>query len=190
MEIEVLLQFHGDLNDFLPPSRRNVLFRQSAGSTDTLKHVAESLQVPHPEIGSAFVNGIAASLDATVGHQDEVHLHPPALPIHLDGKPLFVADGHVGRLASYLRMLGFDTWYEPLADDPTLAAVSHREARILLTRDVGLLKRKEVAAGYCVRSDQPRRQIEEVSGRYDLRRYFAPFTRCMECNGLSSRFEG
>ena len=46
-------------------------------------------------------------------------------------------------LAAYLRMLGFDTWYDRFADDPELAAVPCQQ-RVLLTRDVGLLKRREV----------------------------------------------
>jgi uncharacterized protein with PIN domain len=80
-------------------------------------------------------------------------------------------------------MLGFDTWYERLADDARLAAVSSGEHRMLLTRDVGLLKRREIEEGYCVRSDKPHDQLREVSQRFGLHSQFAPFQRCMECNG-------
>ena len=57
------------------------------------------------------------------------------------------------------------------------------ERRFLLTRDVGLLKRREVEAGYCVRSDQPHEQLREVSSRFALHPQFTPFRRCMDCNG-------
>lgn len=80
-------------------------------------------------------------------------------------------------------MLGFDTWYHRQADDPLLASVASHEQRCLLTRDVGLLKRREVEEGYCVRSDKPHDQLLEVSLRFALQPDSKPFTRCMECNG-------
>lgn len=95
----------------------------------------------------------------------------------------FVIDGHLGRLAAYLRMLGFDSWYDRYADDPLLAAVSSSEQRLLLTRDVGLLKRREVNQGYCVRSDKSHDQLREIASRFALHPHFAPFSRCMDCNG-------
>jgi uncharacterized protein with PIN domain len=95
----------------------------------------------------------------------------------------FVADGHLGRLAAYLRMLGFDTWYQCIAEDVLLASVASKEQRVLLTRDVGLLKRREVERGYFVRSDRPHTQLREVTERFALYPHFAPFTRCMACNG-------
>ena len=98
--------------------------------------------------------------------------------------PRFVVDGHLGRLAAYLRMLGFDTWYERTADDALLAAIASSEKRLLLTRDLGLLKRKEVEQGYCVRSDKPLEQLREVTCRFALQSQSTPFSRCMECNGL------
>jgi uncharacterized protein with PIN domain len=99
-------------------------------------------------------------------------------------EPRFVVDGHLGRLAAYLRMLGFDTWYERLADDVVLARIASEQERFLLTRDVALLKRREVLRGYCVRSDKPRQQLREVSDRFALAEQSDPFSRCMDCNGL------
>jgi hypothetical protein len=177
------LQFEGELNDFLPVEKRHVAFEHSAGRTDTLKHVIESLSVPHTEIGSVAVNGQPADLSKPLAHHDNIQVFPHQTPILLDERPAFVVDGHLGRLAAYLRMLGFDTWYERLADDPQLASVSNREHRILLTRDVGLLKRREIQDGYLVRSDKPLDQLSELSRRFALASYFSPFTRCMECNG-------
>ena len=49
-----------------------------------------------------------------------------------------------------------------------LASIASGEHRVLLTRDVGLLKRREVEHGYCVRSDKPHNQLREVSHRYAL----------------------
>jgi len=99
-------------------------------------------------------------------------------------QPRFVLDVHLGRLAAYLRLLGFDTLYTPDCDDATLAALSRDERRTLLTRARGLLKRRQVTHGYCVRTTNPREQVREVLRRFDLYRLVAPFTRCIRCNGL------
>jgi uncharacterized protein with PIN domain len=97
-------------------------------------------------------------------------------------EPSFVLDAHLGKLAAFLRMTGFDTLYRSCYTDPELAAISRGERRILLTRDVGLLKRGEVTHGYFVRETDARRQLAEVVRRFDLRRLVSPFTRCMRCN--------
>ena len=98
-------------------------------------------------------------------------------------EPRFVLDAHLGRLAAYLRMLGFDSLYRNSYADEELASVSSRERRILLTRDVGLLKRAAVTHEYFVRETDARRQLAEIVGRFDLARLAAPFTRCLRCNG-------
>jgi hypothetical protein len=177
------LQFEGELNDFLTTEKRHVAFEHSAGNTDTLKHIIESLSVPHTEIGAVAVNGRPADLSKPPADNDDIRVFPHQTPIFLRESPVFVVDGHLGRLAAYLRMLGFDTWYERLADDAQLASVSNTEHRILLTRDVGLLKRREVQNGYFVRADKPLEQLSEMSRRLALPSYSSPFTRCMECNG-------
>jgi uncharacterized protein with PIN domain len=81
-------------------------------------------------------------------------------------------------------MLGFDTLYRNRCTDERLAEVSRHEHRILLTRDVGLLKRGSVTHGYYLRATQPREQLAEVVGRFDLGRLAKPFSRCLRCNTL------
>jgi uncharacterized protein len=180
--LRVRFLFYGELNDFLPVLKRNVEFEQVAGVTDTLKHVIESLGVPHTEIGHITVNGNPLPPTARFANGDRAEVFPHSTPVVLH-HARFVVDGHLGRLAAYLRMLGFDTWYDRFADDALLAQVASGEQRFLLTRDVGLLKRREVASGYCVRSDKPHDQLCELTRRFSLRSQTAPFTRCMDCNG-------
>jgi hypothetical protein len=178
----VRFRFHGELNDFLPPAKRDAVFDYIAGTTDTIKHVIESIGVPHTEVDHVVVNGRPVSFSQQLTDGDFVEVFPPAGPVVVDDSR-FVVDGHLGRLAAYLRMLGFDTWYDRFADDAQLAAVASSERRILLTRDVGLLKRREVDLGYCVRSDRPHDQLREVARRFALHSRFEPFQRCMNCNG-------
>lgn len=179
--LPVWFRFHGELNDFLPLEKRGAEFETLAGTTDTLKHLIESLGVPHTEVATVTVNGSAGALSRQVAPSDHIQVFPYTEPVQIENIR-FVLDGHLGRLAAYLRMLGFDTWYHRSADDPQLASVASIEGRVLLTRDVGLLKRREVHTGYCVRSDKPHEQLREVARRFGLQPLFTPFQRCMECN--------
>jgi uncharacterized protein with PIN domain len=94
----------------------------------------------------------------------------------------FVLDVHLGRLAAYLRMLGFDSRYHNCACDAELVQISVEEKRILLTRDRGLLKHSSVTHGYWLRETDSRYQAVEIVRRFDLARSVRPFTRCMACN--------
>jgi uncharacterized protein with PIN domain len=84
-------------------------------------------------------------------------------------------------------MLGFDTLYENRSADEWLAEILRHERRILLTRDVGLLKRGSVTHGYYLRGTLLRQQLVEVVRRLDLGRLAKPFTRCLRCNTLLAR---
>jgi uncharacterized protein with PIN domain len=161
-----------------------------------VKDAIESLGVPHTEIDLVLVDGRSVRFDCQLRGGERVAVYPEferfdITPIHrLRPKPLrtprFVADVHLGTLARYLRLLGFDTLYGNELDDAALAELTERGKRILLTCDVGLLKRKAVVRGQWLRSRDPERQIEEIVEALDLTRSFRPFTRCMTCNGLLS----
>ena len=86
-------------------------------------------------------------------------------------------------------MLGFDCLYLNCYADEQLASISRAEQRILLTRDVGLLKRAAVTHGYFVRETDPRRQLPEIVCRFDLARLAQPFSRCLRCNTLLREVE-
>jgi uncharacterized protein with PIN domain len=96
----------------------------------------------------------------------------------------FVLDIHLGQLATYLRLIGFDTQYQNDYQDEELAHISSEQRRILLTKDRGLLKRNLVTHGYCVRNTDPEQQLVEVVKRFDLISALKPFQRCLGCNDL------
>lgn len=194
MSGQVAVRFYEELNDFLPPERRKISFEHTFREAGSVKDLIESLGVPHTEIDLILVNGHSVAFDYLVQDGDHISVYPvfEALDISpvikLRPKPLretrFVLDTHLGRLAAYLRMLGFDTLYRNDYDDPTLAKISADEKRILLTCDKGLLMRKQVTHGYYVRERQPKRQLLEIISRFDLTSSLKPFTRCLHCNGL------
>ena len=79
--------------------------------------------------------------------------------------------------------MGFDALWEQQPADAELARVSADEHRILLTRDLGLLKRSQVTHGLFVRSTDPEQQLREIVERLHLEGAARPFTRCLRCNG-------
>lgn len=187
-------RFYAELNDFLPAAKRQVGFVHSFEGRVSIKHLIEALGVPHPEVDLLLVNGRSVDFSYLVQDGDRISVYPvfESLDItplvHLRPQPLretrFVLDTHLGRLAAYLRMLGFDTIYRNDIADEELAQISSQERRILLTRDRGLLKRGVVTHGYCMRETAPRRQLVEVLRRFDLFQTVTPFSRCLRCNGI------
>jgi hypothetical protein len=185
---------YAELNDFLPVNRRQVAFVHRFDGQPSVKDTIEALGVPHTEVDLILANGRSVDFTYLVQDGDQVSVYPAFVAFDLStvvrvrADPLrevrFVLDVHLGRLASYLRILGFDTLYRNDYDDPELAQISYDEGRILLTRDRGLLKRSLVRHGYCVRQVHPRNQLVEVVQRYDLFGLLDPFKRCVNCNGL------
>ena len=190
------ITLHGDLTEFLPRHRRSTAIRRRFDGRPAAKDLLEALGVPHPEIAAITVNGAPAGFDQRLQDGDRVEvwgateaagsgLIPVVAAAPEDSAdPCFVVDGHLGRLAAYLRMLGFDTLYGNDADDARLAAIAATERRILLTRDRGLLKRSIVRRGAYLRSDQPVEQLVEVARRFGLVERWRPFGRCIRCNTL------
>jgi uncharacterized protein len=189
-----IFRFYAELNDLLPPERRGVAFEYAFSGAQIVKHLIESAGVPHTEVDLVLVNGASVGFGHVVEDGDQVSVYPvfEAFDIRtvsqVRPEPLrqtrFVLDAHLGRLAAYLRMLGFDTLYRKDFSDEELAHLAAEEHRILLTRDRGLLKRSAVMHGGCVHQAQPRRQLQEVVARFDLAGSVRPFTRCMRCNEL------
>ena len=189
----ITIRFSPELSFFLTRKERGQLLTFPTRDAPAVKHPIESLGIPHTEVGLILVNGRPAPLDARVQAGDGVEVYghgdapdvaqtmslrpPPALPHS------FVLDTHLGRLARYLRLLGFDALYSNDYADAELAAISAGQERILLTRDRGLLKHKIVDHGYCLRTTESRQQIVDVVRRFELAMHVAPYTRCLACNG-------
>lgn len=187
-------RFYAELNDFLPPARRQRDFAHPVEGRVTVKHLIESLGVPHGEVDLILVDGRPVDFSYLVEDGDRISVYPMFESIDISAvgrlrpQPLrqtrFVLDTHLGQLATYLRLLGFDTLYRNDFGDPELARISSEERRILLTRDRGLLKRNLVSHGYYVRHTEPRQQLLEVVRRFDLKDNLHPFRRCLRCNAL------
>lgn len=199
MSGQVTIRFYEELNDFLPPKQRKKPFTHHFKQPGSVKDLIESLGVPHTEVDLILVNGRSVDFSYVIKDCDLISVYPVfesldiSPVIRLRPKPLretrFVLDTHLGRLAAYLRMLGFDTLYRNDYDDSTLARISMEERRIVLTCDIRLLMRKQITHGYYVRERQPQQQMLEIATRFDLFNSLQPFTRCIHCNGIIQRID-
>ena len=191
--MEATFRFYADLNDFLPPDKRQRTLIVPLSEPVSVKHLIEAIGVPHPEVELILHNDQPVDFSALVQDGDRVTVYPLFHTLELVEMPelrprppdpiAFILDGHLGQLAAYLRMLGFDCLYRNNYDDPELAQVSHDENRVLLTRDRRLLMRKQVIHGYCLRSSDPKQQLLEMLQRFALRPHIRPWQRCIRCNG-------
>ena len=174
--------FLGELNGFLPRLQQGREISISFAEHQTTKHLIESLGIPHVEIGSVSVDSRPVELNYRPHNGDrlEVRPAPPGCPV----EPRFLIDNHLGRLAAYLRMLGFDCLYQNDYEDNQMADILGTDLRILLTRDRRLLMRKIVLYGYCPRSLEPKAQLPEVVRHFALEPLVHPFQRCLRCNAL------
>ena len=179
----VQLRFYEELNDFLAPGLRKVAFSHRFERRTSVKDMIESFGVPHTEVDFSCI----------VQHGDRISVYPVFESLDVSPlvrlrpaplrTPAFILDTNLGRLARYLRLLGFNCLYQNDYDDETVATLSCDQHRCVLTRDRALLQRKIITRGYFVRAVRPRLQVKEVLSRFDLYRLVLPFSRCIRCNG-------
>ncbi|EEZ93519.1 Uncharacterized conserved protein [Legionella oakridgensis] len=176
--ITIQLRFYEELNDFLPMERRQKRFSHTLKQQTSIKDVIESLGVPHTEIDLILVNGNSVAFNYLIQDQDNISVYPMfesldiKEPTRLRPKPLratrFILDVHLGKLAKYLRLLGFDTVYETNLSDEAIVKRCQKEPRIVLTRDIGLLKNKCITHAHWMRQIELNQQVKEVIRRFDL----------------------
>lgn len=185
------VRFYAELIDFLSPEHRSGRTESRFDVAGSIKDMIEAHGVPHTEVDLIIANGQSVDFSYRVQDGDQISVFPvfeslDITPIvKVRPEPLrqlrFVADDHLRRLARFLRLIGMDTLYDRAWDDADLVAVSIEQHRVLLTRDIELLKHGSLTHGYFVRSTDPREQVAEVVKRFQIEP--RPFTRCMVCNG-------
>ena len=98
----------------------------------------------------------------------------------------FIVDNNVGKLAKWLRIMGYDALLFQGEDDGKMISLALSESRIVLTKDTQIMKRRLVASGklkaILIEGDNPRAQLRQIVSTLDLDYQFRPFSRCLECN--------
>lgn len=186
------IRFYEELNDFLPRHRRKADFEIAFKDKRSIKDAIESLGVPHTEIDLILVNGNSVGFQYILNDKDRVSVYPvfESLDIsnitRLRKMPLcrsrFIADINLGKLAKYMRVLGFDLYFDVNLSSREIIEISRREHRIILTGDRKLLKFKDVRHGMFVRPRTTIQQIKRIIADLDIKNRVDPFTRCLLCN--------
>ena len=186
------IRFYATLNDLLPPHRRQTAFSHDVTLHTSIKDLIESFSVPHTEVDLVLINGEPVDFSYLVQDGDHISVYPVFKSIDIStatrtrppalSDARFILDVHLGKLAGFLRLLGFDVLYENEGDDEELAQISSSQNRIMLTRDRRLLMRNAVVYGCCVRATESRQQLLEIIERFDLLNQIKLFQRCLRCN--------
>jgi uncharacterized protein with PIN domain len=194
----VRLRFQGDLSFFLRSGQDQPSTVEKRLSEKTsVKDVIESCGVPHTEVDLIVAKGAPINFSHHLVSDEEVDVYATSAPpglfpdnrLQRRGLRRFVADCHLGKLVRHLRLLGIDVLYDNRATDAQLLINATTDDRALLTRDRRLLMHAIVRHGYCPRSSDPDEQIIEMIRRFDLAELIAPYTRCLQCNGLLQRVD-
>ena len=187
-------RFYAELNNFLATALRGRTFVYPCSRDASVKHMIESLGVPHTEVEMILVDGTAVGFSHRLQDGEQVSIYPSfttidiAPELRLRPEPAiagrFIADAHLGQLAKRLRMLGFDVLYRNDYSDAEVARIAASEDRIVLTRDRDLLIRKEIVHGCYLHALSWDEQLMEVITRFRLAGLVRAFSRCLTCNGM------
>lgn len=190
---QATFRFYAELNSFLPPAQRQQDVPFALNGRTAVKHPIEALGVPHTEVALILANGEPVDFGYLLQADDRVAVYPVFHSLNLDNdrglrpplpRPLrFLLDVHLGQLATYLRLLGFDALYRNDFEDEALAALAAETGRVLLTRDRRLLMRKQITYGFCLHTRDPEEQVQAVLRRFQLQEEINPWRRCLRCNG-------
>ena len=198
MSKSAFFRFYGELNDFLPSQKGQQQVRYEFSGSPAIKDAIQALGVPQVEVFLIQVNGEPTDFAYNINIDDQVSVYPLITKFTVEENPIqrkpilglrFVLDCHLGKLARHIRMLGFDTLYRNDIHDDEIVKLAELEDRIVLTRDLAILKCNAVTHGYYPRSQDPEKQLEEIITRFDLMSHIRPFSRCMDCNGYLENVE-
>lgn len=186
------LRFYEELNDFLPSEKRKKKFSHKFKDNPSVKDMIESLGIPHTEVDLILVDNNSVDFSYLVQDKNEISVYPifesfnikkinKLRPIPLR-ETKFVLDVHLGKLARFLRMFGFDTTYKNNFCPREILKISKSEKKIILTKSRELLKIKDVTHGFCLQVSNPEKQLVQVLKRFNLFDDITPFSRCLICN--------
>lgn len=180
--------FDRELTEFFPVKSRMDLVLDRRAS---IKDIIESTGIPHTEVGRIEAENAEVDFSYIPGSGQQIGVssvvppldvtRPSALRPHAFEDIRFIVDVNVARLAPLLRIMGYDTVFDPVLDDEEIAAAAWKQKRIVLTRDRGLLKRSMVQFGRLLRNQRPDRQIREVVSFFGLKPDLSS-ALCPRCN--------
>ena len=187
-------RFYGSLNDFLPKKIRQRTILYHYKGKPSIKDAIEAIGIPHPEVQIILKDHEPSDFSSSLVNNSLISVFPFFSSLDIQSLQLanshpykhlrFILDVHLGKLAKFLRFAGLDSLIYPGLEDSEIADIGAREERILLTRDIGLLKHRKVQFGYWIRSQDPMEQFKEVALHFRISESdLKPLKRCSICNG-------
>ena len=178
-----------ELNDFLPRKRRKTDFEAEFRGKKSLKDMIESFGIPHTEVDLILVNGESVNFGYTLKDGDRISVYPEFELFNIEHvtrlrknpirRTIFVADINLADIVKYMRVLGFDVYYDPLLSPKEIIDISKGEKRIILTKSRNLLKFKDVTHGIYIRPGKIEEQIKGIVDYLDIHGQANPFSRCL-----------
>lgn len=197
--IQIFARWYSELNDDLPVEQQYVTFVHQIESDIIVRDFILRNKIPVDQVDLVLVNGDSADLTYKLKNDDRIALFPVFESFDISSvtkvreiplrQPKFILDVHLGKLASHLRMLGFDTLYQNNYTNETLCRISLDENRTLLSKGKSLIETGCLTHAYLIKNKDPRLQLIEVLDRFQLFAHTAPFTRCIECNSILQKIE-
>ncbi|MBW2063195.1 MAG: twitching motility protein PilT [Deltaproteobacteria bacterium] len=178
MKINVSIRFYEELNDFLAPEKQKREFTASAKDSFNVQQLIESLGVPESEVDLILVNGRPVPFSHLLQDQDRISVYPVFETFDISAvsrlrerplrTPRFLLDVGLDNLLNYLKILGFDAAEAAHDEAREIITQARAEHRIILTRDEGLVKSKEIDRCYLVKNDTPLEQLKEIIKYFNL----------------------
>lgn len=182
------IHFDPELADFFRTEYR-VLYPLDRRAS--IKDIIEAQGIPHTEVGEILADGCPVNFEYLPGPGRKIIVSQVRAPFDVTSPSLlrprpiddmrFAVDVNVGKLAPFLRMLGYDTFFENKLSDEHMANIARDQQRVVLSRDRGLLKIKQVEFGRLIRAGMAEDQFREVVRFFGLNSSNI-FTRCLCCN--------
>lgn len=98
----------------------------------------------------------------------------------------FIVDHNVGKLAKWLRIMGYDALLFTEEDDGKMVKVALAQNRVILTKDTQIMRRRLVTSGrlkaILIEDSDPKAQLRQIVHALNLDCQFRPFSLCLECN--------
>ena len=190
--MKLFIQFDKPLDYFLTEAKNGRQFEYTLNRKATVKDIIECFGVPHTEVGHIVFNRKEIDfsfIPSSPGLLNVKCIEPPfnvLSPTFLRPFPLkrakFLADVNVIKLGRLLIIMGFDVSYSSSLSDHEIADISETEARIILTRDTELLKRKKIIFAKRIKANYPYEQLVETIHFFGLEKQISFFSRCTKCN--------
>jgi uncharacterized protein len=191
---QVHLRLYEELNDYLPEGRRKQCFEIRFEGAMSAAELLRAVGVPISEVDLILCHDTSVGIMHRLCDGDRLGVFPVFEALDLRDlskvrteplrRPAFVAGPGLKRLATYMRMLGFDTRFEEGSSLSEAASMAEAEQRILITRAP---LPQNTSRAILVHDRKPRLQVKRVIARLDLQRRITPLGRCPHCNSRLPR---